>query len=141
MSASLILRAGGSTWPVSLNESATAAELCAGLRFAYGGPLLTWGGMRYFSIGWKWGVEQPVREMQLGDLTYWDVGSSLCLFLGPTPLDHHHHHHHAPPFTAPSVVSLVGHVGGDLQALAALRPSAHVQLLAAPAPDAASRPA
>lgn len=130
MAAPLVLRAGRQDWPVSLNESATAGELLAGLRFGMGGPLLGWGGMRYFSVGWKWGVEQPEREMQPGDLAYWDVGSSLCVFLGPTPLDRRG----TPPFRAPSVVSVVGSVGGDLEALAALRSGTRVQLLAVQAP-------
>ena len=130
MKGALVLRAGSRIWPVDLNESATAGELLAGLSFGLGGSLLAWGGMRYFGIGWKWGVERPQRAMEMGDLAYWDVGSALCLFLGQTPLDDTV----SPPFTAPSDVSVVGRVGGDRAALAALRPGTRVQLVVLPDP-------
>ncbi|HYN89997.1 MAG TPA: cyclophilin-like family protein, partial [Ardenticatenaceae bacterium] len=72
----------------------------------------------------KWGVELPALVVERGDLVYWDVGSSLCIFAGPTPLDHEA----APQFRAPGPVSRVGRVDGDLDALATLPPGTRVQL-------------
>ena len=36
----------------------------------------------YFTVGIKKGLENPVKEIEVGDIAYWPLGDALCIFFG-----------------------------------------------------------
>nr|MDO8062797.1 cyclophilin-like fold protein [Candidatus Freyrarchaeum guaymaensis] len=35
-----------------------------------------------FTVGIKKGLENPVKEIEVGDIAYWPLGDALCIFFG-----------------------------------------------------------
>lgn len=46
----------------------------------------TWGKEIYFEIPVESAIDEPVNEVERGDIAYWPEGRCLCLFFGPTPM-------------------------------------------------------
>ncbi|MBN1780520.1 hypothetical protein JW948_05290 [bacterium] len=72
----------------------------------------TWGQELYFSLPLDIPMDNDAREiLEPGDLAYWPVGQTFCLFFGPTPVSTDHRPR------AASAVNIFGKVDDDLEKL------------------------
>jgi hypothetical protein len=45
-----------------------------------------WGDEVYFETPVKVKPENPVQDVEVGDVAYWPPGRAICVFFGPTPV-------------------------------------------------------
>jgi len=45
-----------------------------------------WGDEVYFETPVKVKLENPVQDVEVGDVAYWPPGRAICVFFGPTPV-------------------------------------------------------
>ncbi len=45
-----------------------------------------WGDEIYFKIPESLSPVSKTKDVEVGDIAYWEEGRSLCLFFGPTPI-------------------------------------------------------
>ncbi len=45
-----------------------------------------WGGEVYFYVGVDIEPENPVQDVDVGNVAYWPQGEAICIFYGPTPI-------------------------------------------------------
>lgn len=45
-----------------------------------------WGKEIYFEIPGRIDVGQKTRDVEAGEMAYWEEGNSVCIFFGPTPV-------------------------------------------------------
>ena len=88
-----------------LSDSHTAGVIWDNLPLS--GKVNTWGDEIYFGVPINKKEENPVDEVNIGDLAYWPDGNFFCIFFGKTPIS-----------TDPSIkpagpVNIVGKVDGD----------------------------
>ena len=70
--------------PAHLDDSPTASAIESALPFE--GTANRWGDEVYFTIPVQVGEASDARQdMGVGELGYWPVGASFCIFFGPTP--------------------------------------------------------
>ncbi|HPP30767.1 MAG TPA: cyclophilin-like family protein, partial [bacterium] len=60
-------------------------------------------------------IDEPVEEVEKGDIAYWPEGRCLCLFFGPTPISRGEK-----PIPA-SAVEVVGKITSDYNELENVR--------------------
>jgi hypothetical protein len=77
------IEAAGCTVRAELNDTRTATAIWDALPIEARGN--TWGDEIYFSIPVRLETERGQETVHLGDLGYWEPGSALCIFYGPTP--------------------------------------------------------
>lgn len=67
-----------------LNDSKTAEAIWDSLPLT--GSVQTWGDEIYFGIPVEEKEENPVSEVNVGNLAYWPDGRFFCIFFGKTPI-------------------------------------------------------
>lgn len=67
-----------------LNESRTANTIWENLPLE--GTVQTWGDEIYFGVDIEEIEEDPVSEVNVGDLAFWPDGKYFCIFFGETPI-------------------------------------------------------
>ncbi len=81
----------------------------------------TWGEEIYFDIPLDVPLESNARaDVEIGEIGYWDVGKSMCVFFGPTPASKG-----AKPVAA-SPVNIYGKIVEDATILKAVKHGAEV---------------
>src|SRR5512142_2871226 len=78
------IRAGEVTASATLNETRTAESIWSALPIE--ARANTWGDEIYFSIPVRLETERGQEVVEMGDLGYWEPGTALCIFFGPTPV-------------------------------------------------------
>jgi hypothetical protein len=114
------ITAGDVEMEAQLNDSQTAKAVWNALPIEAKGN--TWGDEIYFGIPIKASAENPVEEVEVGDLGYWPPGNAFCIFYGPTPVSSG-----SKPRPA-SAVNPLGKVLGDAKAFKKVRSGATVKL-------------
>jgi len=77
------ISAGAVRQDATLNDTRTAGLIWDALPFEVAGS--RWGDEIYFAIPVRAGTERGQEVVAAGDLGYWEPGSALCIFWGPTP--------------------------------------------------------
>ncbi len=77
------IKAGAVEALAELNDSDTAQAIWDILPIK--SRVDTWGGEIYFSIPLSIAQEKGQELVEVGDLGYWSLGKSFCIFFGPTP--------------------------------------------------------
>ena len=77
------ISAGAVRQDATLNDTRTAGLIWDALPFEVAGN--RWGDEIYFAIPVRAGTERGQEVVAAGDLGYWEPGSALCIFWGPTP--------------------------------------------------------
>jgi hypothetical protein len=77
------ITAGTVSQLAQLNDTRTASLIWDALPFEIAGS--RWGDEIYFAIPVAAGTEKGQAVVDVGDLGYWEPGSALCIFWGPTP--------------------------------------------------------
>ena len=95
-----------------LNGSKTADRLWEQLPVSGSG--LRWGDEIYFDITVRLVETDPKEAVGIGDIAYWEPGTSLCLFWGPTPASIDDQPRAASP------VTVIGRIEGDPSRLASI---------------------
>jgi hypothetical protein len=81
----IMISAGKVSLPAELNDSSTASQIWKILPIQ--GSANRWGDEIYFEIPVVAAEEPAARaEVEVGELGYWPVGHSFCIFFGPTPV-------------------------------------------------------
>jgi hypothetical protein len=84
-------------------------------------PINTWGEEIYFDISLTLSLEPGARKnVEVGEIGYWDVGKSMCLFWGRTPASK------GKKPVAASPVTIFGKIIGDATVLSAVEDGAEV---------------
>jgi hypothetical protein len=78
------ITAGDVVQTATLNDTQTAQLVWEALPFK--GRASRWGDELYFTIPVDTCTERGQETVSAGDLAYWEAGSALCLFWGPTPI-------------------------------------------------------
>ena len=105
-----------------LNDSPTAQELLKQLPIE--SQVNTWGDEIYFEIPVNMPQEPDAREiLAVGELGYWPIGHSFCIFFGPTPVSTDHRPR------AFSPVNILGEILGDSQGLRGIKDQDKVKLI------------
>ncbi|MCM8792804.1 MAG: cyclophilin-like fold protein [Candidatus Omnitrophica bacterium] len=104
-----------------LNNSQIAKKIYESLPFE--AKVNTWGKEIYFKIPLKLKLENPTTEVEIGDIAYWQEGSCLCIFFGPTPISINDK-----PLPA-SEVEIVGEITGDLSELENIQTADKINVL------------
>ncbi|MCM8762683.1 MAG: cyclophilin-like fold protein [Candidatus Omnitrophica bacterium] len=81
-----------------------------------------WGKEIYFEIPVSSGIDNPVEEVEKGDIGYWPEGRCLCLFFGPTPISKGEK-----PIPA-SAVEVVGKITSDYTELEKVRSGENISV-------------
>ncbi|MBN1445737.1 MAG: hypothetical protein JW957_06490 [Candidatus Omnitrophica bacterium] len=84
MGKEILIKAGAMVVKGEMKESSLAGRIYDALPFNVRAS--TWGKEIYFEIPVKSAIENPVNEVEKGDIAYWPEGRCLCLFFGPTPM-------------------------------------------------------
>lgn len=125
MGAIISIEVGESAFKAELNDSRTAALLLETLPATL--TLSRWGDEYYGGCGVASSDEHEAREiMDVGELAYWQPGSALCIFFGPTPASTD-----GRPRAASPVVP-IGRILGDPSPLKSLGSSITAVLTASP---------
>jgi hypothetical protein len=109
----LKIEIGDRVFRASLNETPTADSLWEQLPVSGRGQ--RWGDEIYFDIEHHLPDSDPEEEVDVGDVAYWEPGTSLCLFWGPTPASVDNRPRAASP------VTVVGRFRDDPSRLAEIR--------------------
>lgn len=105
-----------------LNDSPTAKELLKQLPIE--SQVNTWGDEIYFEIPVNMPHEPNAREiLAVGELGYWPIGQSFCIFFGPTPVSTDQRPR------AFSPVNILGEIMGDSQGLREIKDQDKVKLI------------
>jgi hypothetical protein len=96
-----------------LNDTKTAEEIYKILPIEAEGNF--WGNEIYFEIPVMMPNEKPTEEVEVGDLGYWPIGKSFCIFYGRTPVSTTDK-----PKPA-SAVTIIGKIKGNLEELKKLK--------------------
>ena len=96
-----------------LNDTKTAEEIYKVLPIETDGNF--WGEEIYFEIPVKMPNEKPTEDVEIGDIGYWPVGKSFCIFYGRTPVSTTDK-----PKPA-SAVTIIGKIKGNLGELKRLK--------------------
>ncbi len=80
----IAIRAGDVAATATLNETRTAEAIWSALPIE--ARANTWGDEIYFSIPVRVETERGQEVVEMGDLGYWEPGTALCIFFGPTPV-------------------------------------------------------
>lgn len=105
-----------------LNDSPTAQELLEQLPIE--SQVSTWGDEIYFKIPVNMPQEPNAREiLAVGELGYWPIGHSFCIFFGPTPASTDHRPR------AFSPVNILGEILGGIQGLSRIKDQDRVKLI------------
>jgi hypothetical protein len=105
-----------------LNDTPTVEELWKQLPLE--SQVNTWGDEIYFEIPVDMPQELDAREiLVVGELGYWPVGKSFCIFFGPTPVSTDQRPR------AFSPVNILGEIVGNSQGLRAIKDHDKVKLL------------
>jgi len=107
----ILIEEAGVELTARLNDSATAALLCAALPLESAAQ--TWGAEVYFSVPVRAGEEDPQATVTPGAVGYWPPGEAVCLFFGQQPV---------------SPVNPIGVLEGDPNVLEAVRDGHVVRL-------------
>lgn len=92
-----------------LNDTQTAQKIYQILPFKAEAGF--WGEEIYFELPLKMENENPIEELEIGDLAYWPPGKAFCIFYGKTPASTGK----APKPASP--VTLVGKIKGNVEKL------------------------
>ncbi len=103
----IAIRAGDVAATATLNETRTAEAIWSALPIE--ARANTWGDEIYFSIPVRVETERGQEVVEMGDLGYWEPGTALCIFFGPTPVSRGNEIRPA------SEVTVFGKVEGDPQ--------------------------
>jgi hypothetical protein len=110
------------SFAATLNESPTAEAIWQQLPIE--SQVNTWGDEIYFEIPVNMPQEPNAREiLAIGELGYWPIGHSFCIFFGPTPVSTDHRPR------AFSPVNILGEILGDSQGLRAIKDQDKVKLI------------
>jgi hypothetical protein len=117
----ILITAGEVTVSAELNDSPTAQKIWEALSIE--AEANTWGEEIYFEIPVKAPQAPDARkEVEVGELGYWPVGSAFCIFFGPTPVSTDERPR------AYSPVNLIGRITDDTTPLRAVRDGARVRI-------------
>jgi hypothetical protein len=106
----------------TLNESPTVEAIWQQLPIE--SQVNTWGDEIYFEIPVNMPREPNAREiLAVGELGYWPIGHSFCIFFGPTPVSTDQRPR------AFSPVNILGEILGDSQGLRAIKDQDKVKLI------------
>ena len=109
------------TVEAALNDSPTASEIWSHLPIE--AHTNTWGDEIYFEIPVNMPQEPDAREqVEIGELGYWPVGRSFCIFFGPTPVSKDEKPR------AYSPVNVIGKVLGDISQLRTIQDGEQVRI-------------
>ena len=109
------------TVEAALNDSPTASEIWSHLPIE--AHTNTWGDEIYFEIPVNMPQEPDAREqVEIGELGYWPVGRSFCIFFGPTPVSKDEKPR------AYSPVNIIGKVLGDFSQLSSIQDGQRVRI-------------
>lgn len=79
-----MIKAGSIVIKGVLRDTSLAEKIYNSIPFTSKARL--WGKEIYFEIPVASGIDNPVEEVEKGDIAYWPEGRCLCLFFGPTPI-------------------------------------------------------
>ncbi len=96
-----------------LNNTKTASAVAEALPFE--SVAHRWGDEVYFEIPLELELENGKIVLDVGDIAYWPLGKSMCIFFGPTPSSK------GSEIRAYSAVSVFGKVIGDARILRAVK--------------------
>jgi hypothetical protein len=82
----------------------------------------TWGDEIYFDVPLSMEIENGSEVVEMGDVTYWPDGPSLCLFFGRTPASR------GDEIRAASPVTVLGRILGDPKVLKSVRSGTEVTI-------------
>ncbi len=118
----ILISFANSSFAATLNEGPTAEAIWQQLPFE--SQVNTWGDEIYFDIPVNMPQEPNAREiLAVGELGYWPIGHSFCIFFGPTPVSTDHRPR------AFSPVNILGEILGDSQGLRAIKDQDKVKLI------------
>lgn len=80
----IIIKAGSIVVEGILKDTPLAEKIYNAIPFTSKARL--WGKEIYFEIPVASGIDEPVEEVEKGDIAYWPEGRCMCLFFGPTPV-------------------------------------------------------
>ncbi len=110
------------SFAATLNDSPTAEAIWQ--RLPIESQVNTWGDEIYFEIPVNMPQEPNAREiLAVGELGYWPIGHSFCIFFGPTPVSTDQRPR------AYSPVNILGEILGDSQGLRAIKDQDKVKLI------------
>ncbi|MGM0442416.1 MAG: cyclophilin-like fold protein [Elusimicrobiota bacterium] len=69
---------------IELNSSKTARKILENLPFE--NTVSKWGKEVVIDTPLNTGPENATEDVEVGDVTYWPTGDSICIFYGPTPM-------------------------------------------------------
>lgn len=84
MSGKVLFRLPGGELQGELTAAEDLSALLAQLPLSASGNV--WGEEIYFEIPKPLTPGKKTREVDVGDIAYWDEGRSVCIFFGPTPV-------------------------------------------------------
>ncbi|MCX8081949.1 MAG: cyclophilin-like fold protein [bacterium] len=113
MEKKILIKAGSIVVKGIMKDTGLAEKIYNALPFTSKARL--WGKEIYFEIPVASGIDEPVEEVEKGDIAYWPEGRCMCLFFGPTPISKGEK-----PIPASSV-EVVGKITSDLNELNKVR--------------------
>jgi len=113
MEKAIVIKAGSVEVKGVLKNTSLAEKIYKALPF--NSRARTWGKEIYFEIPVDSAIDEPVEEVEKGDIAYWPEGRCLCLFFGPTPISKGEK-----PIPA-SAVEVVGKITSDYSELEKVR--------------------
>ena len=109
------------SFPAELNEGPTSEEIWDQLPIE--ARVNTWGEEIYFEIPVDMPQEPGAREiLAVGELAYWPVGKTFCIFFGPTPISMDERPR------AYSPVNIIGKILGDCTGLKSIKDQSMIRL-------------
>ncbi len=113
--------AGSVELKAELNDSPAALAIATALPIE--GSANTWGDEIYFNIPVAREQDEDARaDVDVGELGYWPVGQTFCIFFGPTPVSTDDKPRAASP------VNIIGKVIGDATLFRSVRGGEKVRL-------------
>jgi hypothetical protein len=124
----ITITTGAVTLEAELNDSPTAKMIWEALPIT--GRANTWGDEVYFKIPVETEQAPDARaDVEVGELGYWPVGRTFCIFFGPTPASGGDQPRAASP------VNVVGRALGDATTFRQVNAGAPIRLTAAASED------